>query len=72
LQFHLEVNEEAVDGFLHAFASDLEGLPGGPERIRGDTPTALTALATSRDLVFGRFAALMADRVSSVDLAHHG
>jgi GMP synthase-like glutamine amidotransferase len=70
LQFHLEVNEEAVDGFLHAFASDLEGLPGGPERIRRDTPTALSALATSRDLVFGRFAALVAERVSS--LAHNG
>jgi GMP synthase-like glutamine amidotransferase len=65
LQFHLEVTAAAVDGFLSAFASDAEQAGGGPEAIRAATPAALTSLSESRDLVLGRFAALVADGVAS-------
>jgi GMP synthase-like glutamine amidotransferase len=59
LQFHLEVTQEAVDGFLHAFAADATGAPGGVEAIRRACPPALAALAPWRDLVFDRFTALV-------------
>lgn len=59
LQFHLEVTQEAVDGFLNAFAADATSAPGGAEAIRRAGPSALAALAPWRDLVFERFAALV-------------
>ena len=57
MQFHIEVTDRAVEGFLSAFSSDLE--PGRAESIRADTPGALRALDPWRDLLFGRFAALV-------------
>jgi GMP synthase-like glutamine amidotransferase len=63
LQFHLEVTAAAVEGFLSAFAADAEVAVGGPEAIRAATPGALASLAEARDLVLGRFAALVADGV---------
>jgi GMP synthase-like glutamine amidotransferase len=68
VQFHLEVTAGAVEGFLSAFASDTEHLPGGAEAIRAATPAALDALATTRDLVCSRFAELVTARVTSGDL----
>jgi GMP synthase-like glutamine amidotransferase len=68
VQFHLEVNPEAVEGFLDAFAADTAGVPGGAEAIRAATPGALSALATARDLVCSRFAGLVAARVTMGDL----
>jgi GMP synthase-like glutamine amidotransferase len=68
LQFHLEVTEPAVNGFLHAFASDAAAVPGGAEGISDATPAALAALAAHRDLVFARFAGLVAARVHRRDL----
>jgi GMP synthase-like glutamine amidotransferase len=68
VQFHLEVTAEAVDGFLHAFAPDTAAVPGGAAAIRAATPSALAALATTRDLVCTRFAGLVAARVSRGDL----
>jgi GMP synthase-like glutamine amidotransferase len=62
VQFHLEVTEEAVDGFLSAFGTNAESVPGGPEHIRRTTPMALEELAAARDLVFGRFADLVRAR----------
>ena len=38
LQFHLEVTQEAVDGFLDAFAADAARAPGGSEAIRRAEP----------------------------------
>ena len=68
VQFHLEVTGGAVEGFLEAFASDTESVPGGAEAIRATTPAALAALSTTRDLVCTRFAGLVAARVTSGDL----
>jgi GMP synthase-like glutamine amidotransferase len=68
VQFHLEVTADAVDGFLDAFAEDTENVPGGAAAIRAATPSALAALATTRDLVCTRFAGLVAARVSRGDL----
>jgi GMP synthase-like glutamine amidotransferase len=58
IQFHLEVTQPAVDGFVSAFSSDLA--VGAAEQIRRATPGALRALVPSRDLLFDRFAALVA------------
>jgi hypothetical protein len=68
VQFHLEVTAEAVDGFLHAFATDTASVPGGAEAIREATPSALAALTPVRDLVCARFADLVAARVTMGDL----
>jgi GMP synthase-like glutamine amidotransferase len=72
MQFHLEVTQEAVDGFLTAFGADTQGIPGGAERIRKATPAALDALSGSRDLVLSRFAGLVAAGVSRADLVGLG
>jgi GMP synthase-like glutamine amidotransferase len=68
LQFHVEVDAEAVAGFLDAFGEDAEGVLGGPDAIAAATPAALEQLAPSRDLVLGRFARLVAANVSREDL----
>jgi GMP synthase-like glutamine amidotransferase len=72
LQFHLEVTQEAVDGFLVAFGSDAQGIPGGTERIKKATPAALETLRDSRDLVFRRFASLVATGINRADLVGLG
>jgi GMP synthase-like glutamine amidotransferase len=68
VQFHLEVTAEAVEGFLHAFASDTASVPGGAEAVRAASPAALATLASTRDLVCTRFAGLVAARVTRGDL----
>jgi GMP synthase-like glutamine amidotransferase len=68
VQFHLEVTAQGVDDFLTAFASDLNDIAGGAETIRRDTTAALEELAPSRDLILGRFAALVAARVTAGEL----
>jgi hypothetical protein len=45
LQFHIEVDEAAVVGFLDAFGSELEEMAVGPEGIRREAPSAVPALA---------------------------
>jgi GMP synthase-like glutamine amidotransferase len=60
LQFHLEVTQTAVEGFLHAFGADAEHLPGGAAVIRSATPSSLERLAPVRDEVCRRFAGLVA------------
>jgi GMP synthase (glutamine-hydrolysing) len=72
VQFHLEVTADAVEGFLAAFASDLAGVPGGADAVRAATPGALATLAAPRDLVFGRFATLVAAPVAQPDLVREG
>jgi GMP synthase-like glutamine amidotransferase len=68
VQFHLEVTAEAVEGFLTAFADDVAGLPGGADTVRAATPACLAELAPVRDLVCGRFARLVAARVTQGEL----
>jgi hypothetical protein len=64
MQFHLEVTAAAVEGFLITFAADAERVDGGPDAIRAATPAALASLAEARDLVLGRFAAVVAGGVA--------
>ena len=68
VQFHIEVSETAVDGFVRAFPADAAGAPGGAPGITRSTASAIAALSASRSLVFERFAALVVARVSEVDL----
>ena len=59
LQFHLEVDEVAVDAFMRtASPHEVAAAP----RLRKETPGELTVLAPHRDRVFARFAALVAAR----------
>lgn len=64
LQFHIEVDEAAVVGFLDAFGSELEEMAVGPEGIRREAPSAVPALAPWRDHVLGRFVGLVTTQVS--------
>jgi GMP synthase-like glutamine amidotransferase len=68
LQFHLEVTESAVNGFISNFGADAEHLPGGAEGIGAAAPTAVNVLTPMQRLVFGRFAALVLARVSHQSL----
>ncbi|MEE1799757.1 methyltransferase domain-containing protein [Streptomyces sp. JV176] len=58
LQFHLEADKAAVDAFVAAFPAEAATAPG----LREAAPDELAAPAPYRDLVFGRFAALVAAR----------
>jgi GMP synthase-like glutamine amidotransferase len=72
LQFHIEVDAAAVAGFLEAFGADVEGTSGGGERIRAQTPAALTELAPIRAVLLDRFAQLVAADVTESDLVGSG
>lgn len=59
LQFHLEVDEVAVDAFMEtATPQEVAAAP----RLREATAGELAVLAPHRDQVFARFAALVAER----------
>jgi hypothetical protein len=45
MQFRLEVDEAAVEGFLRAFGTDAEASPRGWEGIRTKTQAGLESLA---------------------------
>jgi GMP synthase-like glutamine amidotransferase len=75
LQFHLEVDEYAVNAFLAAFEGDAALGGTSPGEIRNATREALDALAPYRRDVLGHFAAIVAggeasqSEVSSRELA---
>ncbi|MEV6507636.1 methyltransferase domain-containing protein [Streptomyces sp. NPDC051642] len=58
MQFHLEVDEEAVGAFADAFPEEAATAPGVVE----SAPAELAVLARHRDGVFQRFAAFVAGR----------
>jgi GMP synthase-like glutamine amidotransferase len=60
LQFHLEVDADAVERFVRAFPDDAAHAPGGAQEILVETAGALAALAPVRDMVLNRFAQLAA------------
>jgi GMP synthase-like glutamine amidotransferase len=60
LQFHLEVDEVAVEAFLGAFGEEAFSAGTTTEDIRRATPGALTTLVPYRDEVLGGFATLVA------------
>jgi GMP synthase-like glutamine amidotransferase len=65
VQFHLEVTDEAVDGFVAAFADDASRAEGGAAAIVTGTPGAVAALAPWRDRVVERFATLVSTQYFS-------
>jgi GMP synthase-like glutamine amidotransferase len=60
LQFHLEVDEAAVEAFLGAFGDEARAAGTTSTAIRRATPPALVALRPHRERVLARFAALVA------------
>jgi GMP synthase-like glutamine amidotransferase len=64
IQFHLEVDEAAVAGFVAEFGREAEAAPGGADAIRAATPAAVARLAQVRATVCDRFAELVSARVS--------
>jgi GMP synthase-like glutamine amidotransferase len=68
VQFHLEVTAQGVRDFVTAFASDLSDVVGGVDAIEADTGPGLESLAPTRDLVLGRFGALVASGVATAQL----
>jgi GMP synthase-like glutamine amidotransferase len=56
LQFHLEVDEIAVGTFAAEFADEARAAGVEPGDIVAAAPAALVGLATTRDVVLGRFA----------------
>ncbi|MEU5054530.1 MULTISPECIES: type 1 glutamine amidotransferase [unclassified Streptomyces] len=60
LRFHLEVDEAAADAFVTAFPEEAATAPG----IRDAMPGEPAGPGPYRDLVFGRFAALVAARAA--------
>jgi GMP synthase-like glutamine amidotransferase len=66
LQFHIEVDEAAVDAFLRKFGHEVLAAGTTPETIRKATPGALSELRPHRDALLGRFAALVGSRRSSI------
>ncbi len=60
LQFHVEVDDVAVDAFVDTFGDDAVAAGTTPEAIRAATPGALAGLAPYRRDMLARFAALVA------------
>lgn len=60
LQFHLEVDEDAVGSFVETFGEDVVAAGTTAEAITEATPSALRALGPHRDEICARFAALVA------------
>jgi GMP synthase-like glutamine amidotransferase len=66
LQFHLEVDQGAVDGYLAAFADEARSAGADPEEIRRATPGMLDRLGPFSSTVLGRFARLVAEPAGTV------
>jgi GMP synthase-like glutamine amidotransferase len=60
LQFHLEVDAAAVEGFVDVFRGEADAAPGGAAGIVEQTCAAIEALRPVRDRVLDRFASLVA------------
>jgi GMP synthase-like glutamine amidotransferase len=67
VQFHLEVTEAAVEGFVTAFVADTTSVEGGAEAIRAATPGAVADLSEASGRVCQRFAGLVAAHASRND-----
>jgi GMP synthase-like glutamine amidotransferase len=60
LQFHVEVDEIAVEAFLDSFGADAFEAGTNPDAIRAETASALARLRPHRDLILERFALAVA------------
>jgi GMP synthase-like glutamine amidotransferase len=59
LQFHLEVDQAAVEAFVDAFGPDAQGAGSSAEEILAAAQSHLPALAPVRDRILDRFAGLV-------------
>jgi len=71
-QFHVEVDERAVAGFLGAFGDEARSAGKDPAAIVAATKDSLDALGPVRDQVCGRFAQLVAAHDRDSDLVEFG
>jgi GMP synthase-like glutamine amidotransferase len=62
VQFHVEVDQAAVERFATAFAGDTGAIDGGTADILAATGEALAAMAPARTQILSRFAKLAASR----------
>ncbi len=60
IQFHLEIDNNAIAAFLDAFGQDTERAGTTPDAINRESPAALEALRPHRARVLTRFADLVA------------
>ena len=61
LQFHLEVESDAVARFSTDMAEDLDNAIGGPTQVTARADECLALLAPIRQKVFSRFASLVVE-----------
>ena len=67
-QFHLEVDQRAVTGFVDAFGDEARSVGQDPAAIAAATENRLHELGPIRDLVCGCFAKLVAAHERDLDL----
>jgi GMP synthase-like glutamine amidotransferase len=72
LQFHVEVDDQAVRGFLDAFGEEARTAGEDPEAIAIATGVYLDELGPIRDRVCGRFAHLVGTHDRDQDLVESG
>jgi len=68
LQFHLEVDLEAVDAFVGAFGTEARAAGVEPGAIRARAESALAALGPVRDRILQRFSGLAATSPTAEDV----
>ena len=71
-QFHVEVDQRAVAGFLDAFGDEARTAGHDPAAIAAATKTHLDELGPIRDQICGRFARLVASHDRDPDLVEFG
>jgi GMP synthase-like glutamine amidotransferase len=60
LQFHLEVDQALADWLVDTGTAEATAAGVDPEAIRTASPRALAEIEPHREVIFGRFAALVA------------
>jgi GMP synthase-like glutamine amidotransferase len=60
LQFHVEIDQTAVDAFIAEFGDELAPAGATPDQLAAATPGALARLEPHRDRLLARFAARVA------------
>jgi GMP synthase-like glutamine amidotransferase len=60
LQFHIEIDGQAVEAFLNAFGADAFAANTTPDAIRAGTPDAVASLWPFQSRILDRFASLVA------------
>lgn len=65
LQFHVEVDEAAVESLVVGLSDDAERADGGGAGVRQATRSALNRLRPTQDLILSRFARLVLDHAKT-------